>query len=333
MKRAFITGANGFVGSALTNLLLDQGWSVRAGVRQAGAMRNLADGALEEVVIDGLGPDTDWRGALEGVDVVFHLAARVHHLKEEAQGVEEIYQRVNHLGTKSLLDQASSANVSRFVFLSSVKAVGENNPPGEPWDARTSCCPMDAYGRSKRDAELAVGESELDTVILRLPLVFGPGVRGNMLRLMEAVAGNRILPLGMVKNRRSLIGLGNLVHAIHHVAISPRAVNKTLFLSEEKAFSTPELIRGIGVALGCRPRLLKVPSVFFRVAGSAGSFLEGILRRSMPISRSMVIRLLGNLEVDSNPIRRDVGWIPPNSSEEELQQMAHWFRRKGRVDA
>ena len=263
MKRAFITGANGFVGSALTNLLLDQGWKVRAGVRRPGAMNRLGSEAFVEVVVGELDPKTDWREALEGVDTVFHLAARVHHLKEEKQGAEEIYQAVNHHGTKALLDQATRADVSRFVFLSSVKAVGEHSLPGQRWDANTACRPMDAYGRSKRDAELAVKAANLDTVILRLPLVFGPEVRGNMLRLLEAVADNKSLPLGMVKNRRSLIGLGNLVHAIHHVAISPKAINRTLFLSEAKVFSTPELIRMIGDSLGCRPRLLKVPPVFF----------------------------------------------------------------------
>ncbi len=326
MKRAFITGANGFVGRALTNFLLDQGWRVRAGIRRPGSLSGTHHDALEEVIVDGLTPNANWRAALEDVDVVFHLAARVHHLREDKQGAEQLYQTANHLGTKALLDQAVQADVSRFIFLSSVKAVGEHSLPGDPWGISTQCQPMDAYGRSKRDAETAVREADLDAVILRLPLVFGPGVRGNMLKLLEAVASNKPLPLGMVKNRRSFLGLANLVHAIHHVAESPQAKNKTFFLSEAKAYSTPGIIRMIGDSLGARPRLLKVPSTFFRVAGVAGSSLEAILRRPMPINRPMVARLLGDLEVDGDYIREETGWAQPYSTEHEIRQMVLWFR-------
>jgi nucleoside-diphosphate-sugar epimerase len=305
-----VTGANGFVGRALCGALADSGRAVRKAVRATAA------GDPGAVAVGEIGPATDWRAALEGVGTVVHLAARTHVLHESAPDPLAAYLRVNAQGTERLARSAASCGVRRLVFLSSVKVNGERT--GErPYSESDPPRPEDAYGASKRDAEQALArvadETGLETVVLRPPLVYGPGVKGNFLRLMQLVARGVPLPLGAVVNRRSLIFAGNLAHAIVTALAAPSAAGRTFLVSDGEDVSTPELVRRLAQALGATPRLLPVPLAALSVAAA----LTGM--------RAELARLTSSLQVDSSRIRNDLGWRPPFTLTQGLELTARWY--------
>jgi nucleoside-diphosphate-sugar epimerase len=320
VSRFLVTGASGFVGSAVCRLLRSSALVVR------GAVRSL-DGALaqgvEPAVVGSIGPSTEWAAALAGVDCVVHLAARVHEMRDRAPDPLAAHREVNAAGTERLARAAAGAGVRRLVFLSSVKVLGEARDA--PYTAEDEPAPSGPYAVSKWEAEQALWrvsrDSDLGVVVLRSPLVYGPGVRANFLSLMRLVERGVPLPFAAVQNRRSLVFVDNLADAIRAVAQSPRAAGKTYLLSDGEDVSTPELVRRIAEALGTRERLLAVPPVWIRamarLAGRAAA----------------ADRVLGSLAVDSGPIRRDLGWSPPYTMRHGLAVTAEWYRggRAGRA--
>lgn len=271
---------------------------------------------VEAVTIGSIGPDTEWGESLSGVDTVIHLAARVHVMNDTLADPLTAYRKVNVQGTEALARAAAKAGAKRFVFLSSVKVHGEEAPRKYTEDDALN--PQDPYGVSKLEAERMLArisrETGLEVVVLRPPLVYGPGVKANFLRLIQGVAAGYPLPLASVENARSLVYLGNLVDAISLCAVSPSAAGKTFLVSDGEDVSTPELIRRMAAALGRPARLLPVPPGLMRLAGK-------ITGKSAAVDR-----LLGSLAVDSGKLRRELGWVPPFTMEQGLRETAAWFK-------
>ena len=299
-----ITGATGCVGRALIKrLTTDSRWTVRAAARTPPAVTGAG---VEWVTAPDQAPDADWRPLLDGVNVVVHLAARVHVMNAS----DDEYERVNVLGTRRLADQAASAGVKRFVFLSSVKVHGESGH----FDEASPMAPSDAYGESKRQGEDTLREiatrTGIEVVIIRSPLVYGPGVKANFHSLVAAVRRGAILPLASVSNRRSLVGVDNLVDLIAVCLEHPSAAGEIFLVSDGQDLSTPELIRRLARAVGGHPRLLPLPVWALRAAAAA-------LGRSAAVDR-----LTGSLTVDISKARRLLGWTPPVNLDEGLRRVA-----------
>lgn len=312
-----VTGATGFVGTALLERLGRETCQVRVAVLAEERTDHLPE-TVEKVVVQPLSDMTEYADALRGIDVVIHLAARVHVMNEDAADPLAEFRRVNVAGTETLARQAAAAGVRRLVFLSSVKVNGEGR--GEPYTEDDPPAPEDPYGVSKQEAEdvlrQVAADTGLEVVIIRPPLVYGPGVKANFRRLLETVRRGIPLPLACIHNSRSLVGLGNLVDAVTVCATHPRAAGQTFLVSDGEDVSTPELVRRIAASFGRPPRLFPVPLSLMRLAGT----LTG--------KRAAVDRLAGSLTVDSSKIRRELGWQPPFTMEQGLAETAEWFSKK-----
>ncbi len=307
-----VTGVTGFVGQFLADDLMVRGHKVRGATRGSPAV---PVSGVEYVRVGNLGANTVWREALDGVDGVVHCAARVHVMDELAADPLAVFRAVNLEGTLALARQAAMAGARRFVLISSIKVNGEGRPA--PYAEDDPPAPQDAYAISKWEAELGLiriaEETGLEVVILRPPLVYGPGVGANFQRLMRCVEKGWPLPLGRVTNCRSLLYLGNLTDAIQVCLEHPAAANRTYLLSDGEDVSTPELVRHLALVMGRPARLLPVPQAWFALAG-------GLLGK-----RQEVDRLLGSLVVDSSRIRRELGWIPPYDLDAGLAETARHY--------
>ncbi len=307
-----LTGASGFIGTGL----LDRMTSVHALSLRTAHRRPDPElpPNVDAVRIDDIDAGTDWRRALAGIDVVVHAAARVHVMHETATDPLVAYRAVNTAGTLNLARQAAAAGVRRFVFLSTIKVNGDASPPGRPFTPGDPPAPPDAYGLSKHEAEAGLraiaDDTGLEVVVIRPPLVYGPGVGGNFLRLMQAVARGTPLPFGAVDNRRSLCALDNLVDLVVRCLGHSAAAGRVFMVSDDEDLSTPALIRHIARATGGRARLLPVPVGLLR----AGATLVG--------RRVELERLIGTLQVDIADTRSRLGWSPPLSVEEGMRRAA-----------
>jgi nucleoside-diphosphate-sugar epimerase len=308
--KVLVTGANGFVGTQLCALLKQTGHYARGTVRTVPSAVN-----YEPVVVGSLEQMPDWSAALAGIETVVHLAARVHILNDTAPDPLAAFRAANAEATQKLVQQAREAGVRRFVYVSSAKVHGEITWD-RPFNETDAPQPSDAYAVSKWEGEQALVEAahdSLDYVILRPPLVYGPHVRGNFLRLLSAVKRRIPLPLGAVRNRRSLLYVGNLAAAILRCLEHPAALRRVFLITDGEDFSTPELIRVLAQAMGLPPRLLPVPPVLLRVAAH-------MLGR-----RGAAERLTRSLQLDSASIRGALGWSPPFAAREALASTARWY--------
>ncbi len=315
--RVLVTGANGFVGQHLCPLLLEAGHQVIAAMRLDAAPELPI--AVKYVNVGELTQGTHWRDALNGVDAIIHLAARTHVMEETETNPEMAYRRINVEATRRLANEAAELGVRRLVFLSSIKVNGECTQ-GEPYTADDRPAPEDAYGRTKRDAEVelrrATEGTNTEYVIIRTPLVYGPGVKGNFLRLLAAVARKKPLPLGLIQNQRSLCYVGNLCSALLTALEHPAAAGRTFLVRDGEDFSTTDLVRHMAKALGVPAHLLRVPALFLGLAGR-------LIGRELAINR-----LTGSLQVDDRPLRCDLDWQPPFSVDQGLVQTATWFKSR-----
>lgn len=308
-----ITGANGFVGQSLCAELLRQGQFVRIAVRSA---NKLTWNAEAEAVgaIDG---ETNWTDALRGIDVVIHLAARVHVMHDHASNPLEEFRKVNVAGTSRLARSAAASGVKRLVYVSSIKVNGEATCGEKKFTESDVASPQDPYGISKYEAEQVLHrisqETGLDVVIVRPPLVYGARVKGNFVQMLSVLAKGVPLPLASVNNRRSLIYVENLVDALIVCATHPAAAGKTYLISDGEDVSTPDLLRQLGVVMRCPARLLSCPPALLKLAGR----LIG--------KTDQVERLLGSLQVDSGKIRRELNWLPPYTLQEGLRKTGESF--------
>jgi len=313
MALVVVTGASGFVGSPLSTSLAASGFRVRAAVRAGTPAELPGCSGVERAILGGISASTDWFSVLTNVDCVVHCAALAHVIHETAGDALAAYRAVNVDGSRRLAEQAAAAGVRRLVYLSSIKVNGEQTALGAPFLCSDTPAPQDAYGVSKSEAEQALWEvsakTGLEVVVARPPLVYGSGVKGNLARLLKLVRSGVPLPLGAVKNRRSLIGLDNLVDLLIRCVDHPEAAGQTFLLSDGEDLSTPDLLRHIAAAMGRSARLFPVPVSLLRLAGSALG------------KRAEIDRLVGSLQIDSRHTRRVLGWTPPVSVQEGIRRM------------
>src|SRR3989338_2680099 len=312
--RLLITGANGFVGKPLCAELRRQGNAVRAAVRSISAAP-VCEGAIEVGNIDG---DTDWTNALHGVELVFHLAARVHVMKDTSADPLAEFLKVNLHGTANLARQAAHAGVKRFVYASSIKVNGERTGETTPFTELDKPNPQDPYAVSKWQAEQALQriaqETGLEIVIVRPPLVYGPGVKWNFISLLAAIDRGVPLPLASANNTRSLVYVGNLVDALISCATHPAAAAQTYLVSDGEDVSTAVLVEKIARALGRNNRSFHFPPALLRAVATLAGRSE------------QVDRLFGSLRVSNEKICGELSWSPPYTLDQGLRATADWYR-------
>lgn len=315
--RILVTGAGGFVGQVLCDALLNRGDRVTA-LQRTPSQRNERDATAWRChVLADIAQASGCGNVLSDVKVVVHLAARVHMMNDDAKTALAAYRQANLTGTENLARAAAAQGVKRFIFLSSIKVNGEQTTEN-PFRETDPPHPQDSYAVSKWEAEQALmrisAETGMEVAILRPPLVYGPRVRANFLRLLRWVDQGVPLPLAAVRNRRSMIYLGNLVDAIVTCIEHPAVAGRTYLLSDGEDVSTPDLIRRIAVALGRTPRLWPLPVGGLRALGA----LTG---RGAEIDR-----LLQSLQVDSGRFHREAGWQPPFTLSQGVGQTVDWYR-------
>lgn len=323
-RRILVTGGTGFVGAAVLARLRQDGRSTLGVSRGGGFAAGCVGGPALE---DGA---ADWRALLQGCDAVVHTAARVHVMREAGAGplaadllaadLLATYRAANVAGSLRLASQAAAAGVRRFVFLSSIKVNGEGTEPGRPFTADDRPAPQDAYARSKAEAEAALLQlgrrTGMEVVVIRPPLVYGPGVKANFLAMMRWLQRGLPLPLGAVTgNRRSLVALDNLADLIACSIDHPAAANRVLLVRDGEDLSTAALLRRTAAALQVNARLLPVPP-------RALAAMAAVLGR-----RAALARLCGSLQVDDSASRRLLGWQPPIGVDEGLRRAAAGLRR------
>ena len=308
--QVLVTGANGFVGRALCAEAVSRGMAVRGITRASGDLPI----SVENFAVGGIDGNTNWRDVLTGCEVVVHLAARVHVMSDLAANPLEEFRRVTVRGTLNLARQAAAANVRRFLFVSSIKVNGEATQLGRPFMADDAPAPLDAYGVSKMEAEQGLREiarkSGMDVVIIRPPLVYGPGVKANFATMIRWLNCGVPLPLGAIDNQRSFVSLNNLVDLILTCLTYPAAANQTFLVSDGEDVSTSELLRLMSQALGRPARLVPVPVSWLKLAAA------------MVGKQDVAQRLCGSLQVDIEKTRRLLGWMPPLSLDEGLKKAA-----------
>ncbi len=300
-QRLLITGSTGFVGRQLVEYLKTNAHFL---LRLTGRTDNLP--ALQEeldyVKVAELSKNSDWKAAVENCEVVIHLAARVHIMRETALDPLEAFRAVNVEGTLNLARQAAAAGVKRFIFLSSIKVNGEQTET-IPFSAADTVKPLDPYGRSKYEAEqglLAIAhQTGMEVVIIRPPLIYGPGVKGNFQLLLRSLAKGLPLPLAAINNKRSLVAIDNLIDLIQTCISHPKAANQVFLVSDGEDLSTSQLLRKIGQALGKPARLLAIPPKILY-------FLATIIGK-----KDMIDRLCGSLQVDLTKTYALLEWRPP----------------------
>jgi nucleoside-diphosphate-sugar epimerase len=308
VNNILVTGANGFVGNHLCRYLHANGLSVKAALR-----RNIPDWEIcEQIAVGTIDGATDWSGALDGMDAVVHLAARVHVMRESEADPLAAFRRVNVDGTVTLARQAAQAGVKRLIFMSSIKVNGERTT-GVPFTADDEPGPEDAYGTSKWEAEQALRkvaeQTGLELVIVRPVVVYGAGVKGNLERLMLVIKRDLPLPLAGITNRRSFLCIQNLLHFTHCCIEHPDAKGEVFLVADGEDLSTPDFIRKLAQAMECRARLFPVPVTLLRLAG----WMTG---RS-----PMIARLTEDLQVDLTKNSLRLGWSPVIDTDRALREM------------
>jgi len=317
MMRVLVTGANGFIGQAICHELMRGGFAITAAVRQTDneIFSELLRGPML-VQVGDIGVTTDWNESLKDADVIIHLAARVHVMHESAINTLQAYRQVNVLGTERLARAAAKLGIRRFIFLSSIKVNGEVTQ-GRPFSDQSAANPRDLYAVSKWEAEQLLGqisnETGMEIVIVRSPLVYGPHVKANFLKLLRLLNRGIPLPIAGVRNLRSLIYVGNLVDALIACATHPAAAGQTYLVSDGEDVSTPQLVQKITHALHKPNRIFPVPVAFMR--GAAKLFGKS----------AAINRLTQSLVIDSSKIRKDLGRQPPYTMAQGLQATAEWY--------
>jgi len=315
-----VTGASGFVGHVLCRSLLNKGMEVVATGRQLPAAPLFSDPLFKQFSVGDTASFTEWTAALNGVEVVIHLAARVHVMADTSTDPLTEFRRINSVGTEHLARSAASCGVRRLVYVSSIKVNGESTRGRQKYTDQDLPAPQDPYGISKWEAEQALyrvaDENGLEIVIVRPPLVYGAGVKGNFAQMLNVVTNGIPLPFASVHNQRSLIYVENLVDALIACATHPAAADQTYLVSDGDDISTPELLRQLAIGMGVPARLFPCPSALLRFAAK----LVG--------KKQQLERLLGSLRVDGDKIRAELNWIPPYTLHQGLQATAEKYRTK-----
>lgn len=302
-----VTGASGFVGSAAIRRLKRECRDVLAAGRQEVGL------PIETIKLSSFSELGPLQGRLGSIKTIVHCAARAHIMQDEVADPLAEYRKVNLEGTLNLARHAAEAGVKRFVFISSIKVNGEQTPLDRPFTEDDTPAPEDPYGVSKFEAERELqqlaADSALELVIIRPPLVYGSGVKGNFASMVQLIKKGLPMPLGAVHNKRSLVGLDNLVDLIVKCIDHPAAANEVFLAGDGNDLSTTDLLRGVARAMGKPARLIPVPAALLMFAAS-------VLGK-----KTMAQRLLGSLQVDISKARQVLGWQPPVTVEEGLSKV------------
>jgi UDP-glucose 4-epimerase len=303
-KTFLVTGATGFVGGAV---------AAKLSTKELRLLSRRDPGIAEAMFCQAeISQSGDYSIHLENVDVVIHAAARVHVMADMASDPLEEYRAINVAGTLNLAKQAATAGVKRFIFVSSIKVNGEGTLPGKPYTAFDQVEASDPYGISKAEAETGLKkiavETGMEVVIIRPPLVYGPGVKANFSAMIKLAAKNLPLPLGAINNERSMVALDNLVDLIVTCIDHPKAANQTFLVSDNQDVSTTELLQMMTHAAGKKPWLIPVPMRWLKFAAK----ITG--------KQAVIDRLCGNLQVDITHTKETLGWVPPISVEEGIKR-------------
>jgi nucleoside-diphosphate-sugar epimerase len=307
LKKILVTGANGFLGRAISSELLVRGYDVVCAVRR----HFVFDGA-RIIRIAALEEQTDWEECLDGIDCIIHTAARAHFFNNTGHDPYQDFHKINVVATLNLAQQAALRGIKRFIFISSIAVNGNQN--SKPFLETDKPNPQGAYAVSKFEAEQSLirlcKKTGLELVIIRPPLVYGPQAPGNFGSLLRWVRTGLPLPLGIVGNKRSLVALDNLVSFIQTCIDHPKAANELFLISDGEDVSTTELINKTAQAFGKRPMLIPVPVSLMKLA----SRLIG--------REDIATRLFGSLQVDSSKARELLAWKPVISMDGQLQKIA-----------
>ena len=308
--KILVTGANGLVGSYLCAELCLHRYAVVAASRSV----DMPHEGVQRMRIDTIDSATDWSAELRNIDIVIHLAARVHVMNDSAVDSLAEFRKTNVAGTLHLAQQAAKAGVKRFIFISSIKVNGEKTVTNKPFLETDIANPQDAYGITKHEAEQGLrhiaDETGMEVVIVRPPLVYGAGVKANFASMLRVVKRGIPLPLGTIHNKRSFVYVGNLVSLILRCIDHPAAANQTFLVSDGQDLSTTELLRGCAEALGVRARLVPVPQKLIEVCAALIGKCD------------VAQRLCGSLQVDISKARTLLGWAPPISLADGLKATA-----------
>ena len=314
MSSLLVTGANGFVGRALCDEAVARGFKVKGATRTACHF----DSGAENIIVGAIDGATDWTSALNGINVVIHLAARVHVMRDRAVDPLAEFRRVNTAGTEHLARSAAAAGVKRLVYVSSIKVNGESTHGEERFTEQDVPAPQDAYAISKWEAEQALhnvaAETGLEIVIVRPPLIYGPGVKGNFLRLLQVVEKGIPLPFARVRNTRSMLYVGNLSDILLCCATHPVAAGKTYLVRDGEDISTPYLVQLVSDGMGKRAGLFPLPMRLLRALATVTG------------QHAAFERIMGSLRINDEHIRRELGWQPPFSLQQGVQMTIGWYR-------
>ncbi|MFO3132097.1 NAD-dependent epimerase/dehydratase family protein, partial [Legionella pneumophila serogroup 1] len=313
MAKILITGATGFIGRSLVPALLSEGHDVRCAVLQLDSTLQ-----AEQIVINNLEVHTDWTDALRNVEIVIHLAARVHIMKEYATSSLDEYCKINSIATKNFVEQAAQNNVKRFIFLSTIKVHGEFSQNNLPFSEDCRTQPEDPYAKSKLYAEQFIQEicqnARMEFVILRPPLVYGPYVKANFLRILQLVDKKWPLPFGSIYNKRTFIYIDNLVSAISAVVSEPSAANQVYLVADDCSWSLTQLVQTLSRKMNTKLFLIPIPVqiliFLFKLCGL----------------KNINTRLFSSLEVSNEKIKSQLGWTPPVSSIDGLEKTVKWYQ-------
>ena len=317
MAKVLLTGATGFVGSVVLDKLIELNHSPVIVCRSVN--QNLTD--IGAIVIDTIDGKTNWKGSLDDCDMVIHCAARVHVMSDGIPDPLEKFREVNTFGTLNLAKQGAIAGVKRFIFISSIKVNGESTELGFPFKPDDDFIPIDPYGLSKYEAEQGLreiaSETGMEVVIIRPPLVYGPGVKANFSAMMSLVSKGIPLPFGgITDNKRSYVSVDNLVDLIICCINHPNAANRTFLVSDDDDLSTSQMVRTLAQACGKRGIQLPIPVKLFELAGK----ITG--------KKDIVDRLCGSLQLDISETNKLLDWTPPISVEEGFANTAKHYLNK-----
>ena len=314
MNKILITGSTGFVGQKLCKKLISDNYLIREAVRSSSKKRF---DKREIFNVGGIDKSTNWSASLKDIDCVIHCAARAHVMNENKLETLAIYRKVNVDGTRNLAEQCAKAGVKRLIFLSSIKVNGEKTEESFSFRHDDNPKPKDAYGISKWEAELALQQVSkkygIEIVIIRSPLVYGPNVKGNFLKLINIAARRIPLPISRVNNIRSFVCIENLIDLISCCIKHPAAAGKIFLVSDNKDMSTPELIKKISKAMGKSQYFIPIPVFILQLLGA-------VIGKSSEIER-----LVSNLQVDCNNTFEVLGWRPPVNSDDAITETIKWY--------
>jgi len=311
MKKILVTGALGFIGQSLCKTLSKSGKSVRGIVRSQNSFSKNPD--IEYVSVGDIVHKKDWKNMLVDIDCIIHCAGRAHIMSETKSDTLKIYRSVNVDVTKRLAEQAAAAGVRRLIFLSSIGVLGLDTNNRKSFLQSDEINPIENYAISKYEAEQALlqisDKTAIETIIIRSPLVYGPSAPGNLARLIKLVSSNIPLPFSRINNKRSMVGIDNLVDLLIRCIDHPDSAGKTFLISDGEDLSTPDLINHIASSMGHKAYLFPVPMFLLK-------FVSRILGKQREIDR-----LVGSLKIDSNYTRETLNWMPPVSVTEGIRRM------------